>query len=154
MTKEWKLSFEFMANSFGSDKMQVLHMTTGGKGYGNGAKYGDQTPAIWTHPSKGILVSSAVNDKVSFGRWLEPIPPTGKWIYIEIGQQLLLSEMTYYIIIDGMKVFSINNANPSEFERVQVLTSSKWGPSVDGSIRNLLIENIDEGGSSWSSNCL
>ena len=66
LKKKWRVSLEFKAGTFGASGVkQVFHMTIGGMGIGNGAKYGDRTPAVWTHPTKGILISSAVNNKVS-----------------------------------------------------------------------------------------
>ena len=57
--------------------------------------------------------------------------------------------MIYYIIlhdiyIDRKKVFSVTNSKPSEFENVQVFSSSRWYSPVNGLIRNLLIENKNE----------
>ena len=144
---QWKVSFEFKASTFGSTLQQILHMTTGGKGTGRGSKYGDRTPAIWTHPSRGFLISSAVSGKYSYPRWITKkwLPSTDEWINIEVGQELDLKKMTYYIIIGGTKVFSITNTKPSEFKDVKVFTSSSWYTSLTGSIRNLLIENKDNG---------
>ena len=144
---QWKVSFEFKASTFGSTLQQILHMTTGGKGTGRGSKYGDRTPAIWTHPSRGFLISSAVSGKYSYARWISKkwFPSTDEWINIEVGQELDLSRMIYYIIIGGTKVFTITNTKPSEFKDVKVFTSSGWYSSLTGSIRNLLIQNKDNG---------
>ena len=38
LAKEWYLSFQFKANKIDKGFRQVLHMTTGGKGAGSGAK--------------------------------------------------------------------------------------------------------------------
>ena len=144
---QWKVSFEFRASTFGSGLQQILHMTIGGKGTGRGSKYGDRTPAIWTHPSRGFLISSAVSGKYSYPRWISKrwLPSTDEWINIEVGQELDLKKMIYYIIIGGTKVFSVTNTKPSEFKDVKVFTSSGWYSSLTGSIRNLLIENKDNG---------
>ena len=37
LKKEWRISFDFIASGF-SGLAQVLHLTTGGKGAGSGAK--------------------------------------------------------------------------------------------------------------------
>lgn len=147
MEKEWRVSFEFMANSF-SGLRQVLHMTIGGMGIGKGAKYGDRTPAIWIHAKKGILVSSGVRGKVSYSKYFKPLPPIGKWVKIEIKQEVEASEMTYSITIGGKKVLSEPNSKPSKFENVQVLSSSSWYNPVNGFIKNLVIENKNSGKSS------
>ena len=146
LKKEWKVSFDFKANNFNGLE-QLFHMTVGGKGSGSGAKYGDRTPAIWTHSSRGFLISSAVGGKPSFAKYFKPLPSSGEWINIEVGQQLEESKMIYSILIGGKKVFSTINSKPSEFENVQVFASSRWYSPVIGFIKNLLIENKNDGGS-------
>ena len=144
LKKEWKVSFDFKANKFNGFQ-QLLHFTVGGKGAGSGAKYGDRTPAIWTQPSKGFVISSAVGGKPSFTKNIKALPSTGEWINVEVNQQLEGSKMIYSIFIDGKKKFSTRNSNPSEFENVQVFASSRWYSSVSGSIKNLLIQNRNDG---------
>ena len=144
LKKEWRVSFDLKANNF-SGLEQVLHMTVGGKGVGSGAKYGDRTPAIWTHSSRGFLISSAVGGKPSFAKYFKPLPSAGEWINIEVGQQLEESKMIYSIAIGGKKVFSTRNSKPSAFKDVQVFTSSRWYLPVNGFIKSLLIQNKNDG---------
>ena len=124
-------------------------MTTGGKGIGSGAKYGDRTPAVWTDPNKGILICSAVNNKVSFcgpsSKYFKPLPAVGEWVKIEVSQEKVGSKMIYSISIAGTQGFSIENTHPAEFENVKVLASSSWYVPLEGRIRNLRIENNDDG---------
>ena len=142
--KEWRVSFLFKAKEF-DGLSQVLHLTTGGKGAGSGAKYGDRTPAIWTHSTKGFLISSPVGGKFSYSKYFKALPSTGEWINIEVGQEMAGEDLIYYIRIAGKRVFSVKNSRPSEFENVQVFASSSWYSPVDGFIKNLLIENKNEG---------
>ena len=144
LRKEWKVSFDFKANNF-RGLTQVFHMTAGGKGAGTGAKYGDRTPAIWTHSSKGFLISSAVGGVFSYSKFFKPLPATGKWINIEVGQELVGTKMTYSIIINGKKVFSVTNSRPTEFENVKVFASSNWYSPISGVIKNLRIQNKNSG---------
>ena len=144
LKKEWKVSFDFKANKFVGLE-QLLHMMVGGKGTGSGAKYGDRTPAIWTHSSKGFLVSSAVGGKPSFSKYFKALPSTGECINIEVGQQLEGSKMIYSISIGGKIVFSTTNSKPAEFENVQVFASSGWYSPVSGFIKNLRIQNKNDG---------
>ena len=144
LKREWKVSFDFKASGF-SGLAQVLHLTTGGKGAGSGAKYGDRTPAIWTHSTKGFLVSSAVAGKFSYSKYFKALPSTGKWILIEVSQEMKENAMTYSITIGENEVLSVKNLRPSEFENVQVFASSSWYSPVNGFIKNLLIENKNEG---------
>ena len=144
LKREWKISFDFKASGF-SGLAQVLHLTTGGKGAGSGAKYGDRTPAIWTHSTKGFLISSAVGGKYSYSKYFKALPSTGIWINIDVGQEMVGKNLIYYIDIGGKRVLSMKNSRPSEFENVQVFASSSWYSPVNGFIKNLLIENKNEG---------
>ena len=144
LKKEWRVSFLFRAREF-EGLAQILHLTTGGKGAGSGAKYGDRTPAIWTHSTKGFLISSAVGGKYGYSKYFKGLPSTGEWINIEVGQEMAGEDVIYYIRIAGKRVFSVKNSRPSEFENVQVFASSSWYTPVDGFIKNLLIENKNEG---------
>ena len=123
----------------------MLHLTAGGKGSGSGSKYGDRTPAIWTHSSRGFIVSSAVGGRYSYNKVLKPLPSAGEWTTIEIGQEFDGSKVVYSITIGGKKVFSTTNSKPSAFENVKVYASSNWYSSVSGFIKNLLIENKNDG---------
>ena len=138
LKKEWKVSFDFKANNF---RGQVLHMTAGGKG----AKYGDRTPAIWTHSSRGFVISSAVRGSKSYTKFLKPLPSAGEWTTIEVGQKFDGTKVVYFITIGGRKVFSTTNTKPSAFENVKVFASSNWYRPVTGFIKNLLIENKNDG---------
>ena len=151
LKKEWKVSFDFKANNF-NGLQQLLHLTVGGKGVGSGARYGDRTPAIWTNPSKGFVISSAVGGKLSFTKNFKALPATGEWIDIEVGQQLEGSKMIYSVFISGKKMFSTTNSKPAEFENVQVFASSSWYSPVSGFIRNLLIQNKNDGRSKFTMN--
>ena len=145
LEKEWKVSFEFKANGYPATIQQVLHMTIGGKGTGSGAKYGDRTPAIWTHKTKGLLVASAVSGEVSYSEYFQPLPKIGEWISIEIAQEVEVSDTIYSITIAGEKVLSETNTNPSRFEKVKVFSSSSWYTAASGVIRNLVIKNKNSG---------
>ena len=146
LRKEWRVSFEFKATSYGKGLRQILHMTIGGKGHGSSAKYGDRIPAIWTHPTRGFYISSGVDGKVSYYKWFKGLLPTiGQWVSIEIGQELSfeLSKIVYYIMIGGKRLLSVENSKPSEFENVKVYSTSPWYSAVGGYIRNLVVENKD-----------
>ena len=144
LKKEWRVSFEFKASNF-KGLSQIFHMTAGGKGAGSGAKYGDRTPAIWTHSSKGLLISSAVGGQFSYSKFFKPLPSPGDWAKIDIGQELVGSNHIYSISINNKKVFSIRNSKPVEFDNVKAYSASSWYSPLSGSIRNLIIENKNEG---------
>ena len=123
LKKEWKVSFDFKANNL-RGLGQIFHMTAGGKGLGAGAAYGDRTPAIWVHSSRGFLVSSAVDGKYSFSKYFQPLPTIGEWTTIEVGQELVGSRIVYSISIGGRNVLSVTNSKPSEFKNVKVYAST------------------------------
>ena len=139
------MAFEFKASGYPETIQQVLHMTIGGKGTGSGAKYGDRTPAIWTHKTKGLLIASSVNNEVSYSEYFKPLPKTGEWISIEIAQEVEVSDTIYSITIGGGKVLSETNTNPTRFEKVKVFSSSAWYTAASGFIRNLVIKNKNSG---------
>ena len=146
MTKEWKVSFQVKPTDYSfASYANVLHMTIGGKGLGSGSKVGDRTPAIWTHSTKGFLVASAVGGKFSYSKYFKALPSTDKWILIEVSQEMKENAMIYSITIGENEVLSVKNSRPSEFENVQVFASSSWYSPVNGFIKNLLIENKNEG---------
>ena len=160
LEKEWRVSFDFKANSF-DGWGQIIHMTTGGpgtvtltgpdmkyiSGYGNSAKYGDRTPAIWTHPSKGFHIASAVKGQASYGKSFMNLPAIGEWVKVEIAQEVQVSTTFFSIALGGEKVHMTRNSKPSRFNNVSVLSSSSWYTPVSGTIKNLLIENKKNGGS-------
>ena len=145
LKKEWRVSLDFKANSKISSLVQVFHMTKGGKGTGSGSKYGDRTPALWIHSTRGMLVSSGVGGKVSYAKYYKPVPTPGQWVNIVIGQELVGSAMKYFISIDGKEKLSVTNSKPAEFENVKVFASTNWYTPMDGAIKNLLIETKLDG---------
>ena len=101
--------------------------------------------AIFTHSSRGFLVASAVGGRISYNKYFRVLPSAGEWTTIEVGQQLVGSKTVYTITIGGKKVFSTTNSKPAAFENVKVYASSGWYSPVSGFIRNLLIENKNDG---------
>ena len=144
LKKEWRVSFQFKAEEY-EGLAQVFHLTTGGKGAGSGAKYGDRTPAIWTHSTKGFLISAAVGGKFSYSKYFKALPSTNTWINIEVGQEETAGDMIYYVNIGGKNMLSVKNSRPSEFKNVKVFASSSWYSPINGFIKNLLIENKNGG---------
>ena len=148
LAKEWYLSFQFKANKIDKGFRQVLHMTTGGKGAGSGAKYGERIPAIWIHDSKGFLISSATGGKNN--KYVKPSWFAGErdgWVQIVVEQKLVGSEIVFSISIggEGRKTLSVKNSSPSEFENVKVYSSSPWYTPANGNITSLLIATKQKG---------
>ena len=124
-----------------------------------------RTPAVWIDPTKGFKISSEVGGRL-ISKYIDQIPSLRNkdigdgwkiwgwliwylpkhWIKIEIGQELIGSEIVFSIAIGGVRVFSVVNSKPSEFTNVKVLSSSRWYAPQHGQIKNLLIENKDDAG--------
>ena len=146
LKKEWRVSFEFKATEEIKDGFsQILHMTIGGMGAGLNAKYGDRTPAVWTHSTKGLLVVSAVGGKVGYSKYFKPLPTLGEWVKIKVGQELVGQQMIYSISIRGKEVHFVKNTKPAVFKNVGVFAGNRWHNPLSGVIRNLLIENKNDG---------
>ena len=142
LAKEWRVSFEVKPRSFhNTSSASVLHMTIGGKGADLSDNYGDRTPALWLHGTKGVLVSSAVNRRNRFMKWISKIPPIGNWTNIEVHQVLEGLKLMFEILIDEEKVFSVENEKPENFHDVKIFASSRWGATQNGTIRQLLVES-------------
>ena len=141
MSKEWKVKFEVNPLDYSvSGYASVLHMTIGGQGIGSNAQVGDRTPAIWFHKTRGVLVSSAKNGKVSYSKFFKIFPPAGEWTEIEVSQILVSSQYIYSISIGKKEVFSTTNTKPVELSDVKVYSGSPWYSSLRGLLRNLKIE--------------
>ena len=138
--KEWLVSFEVKPTRYRSFGL-AFQMSTGGKV----GQYGDRTPAIWLHKTRGVFVSSAVNGDGNFGRYLLPPLEAGNWTKIEVGQKLQNASYVYSISIDGAERFSVENKQPEAFENVKVWAGDPWVDTQKGAIRNLTVQGtVDE----------
>ena len=122
----------------------VLHLTIGGSSKQNG----DRTPAVWIHPKKGVLFSSAVNGKSDYGVFCpEHLPKAGIWTRYEVRQvreeEEEKEEYIYAISINGEEVHRMVNERPEVFSDVGVFASNPWdaNPHSPASLRNLKIES-------------
>ena len=152
LKKEWRVSFEFKANSIKSGLDQIFHMTIDGKGIGKGSKNGERTPAVWMHNTKGLLIISTVGGKISYPTYSKPVPTPGQWVNIEIGQEKVPTRrvsqgyvIKFSITVDGTRKRYVTNSKPSDFENVKVYASTPWYNAVSGAIKNLLIETKLDG---------
>ena len=137
MTKEWKVTFDVNPTDYRfKSYASVLHLTIGGKGTGSSAKVGDRIPAIWFHKTKGVLVSTALDGKASYNKFVKPLPSVGAWTRIEVRQSLHMFSIT----IGNEEVFTKPNTKPMELSDVKVFAGNPWSSSQKGSLRNLKIE--------------
>ena len=141
LTKEWKVTFDVNPTDYSfTGGASVLHLTIGGRGAGSSAKVGDRIPAIWFHKTKGVLVSTALDGRVSFSKYFKSLPPAGEWTTMEVSQILVSSQYMYSITIGNEQVFSKPNTKPVELSGVKVYAGNPWSSGQKGSIRNLKIE--------------
>ena len=142
LTKEWRVSFEFMATSYTNTLAQVLQLTIGGKS-GN---IGDRTPALWIHKTKGVYVVTTLNGNANVGKYIrKKKPPLRKWTAVEISQAKKGSKYMFSLMIKGSTIWSVENKDPQQFSDVQVFASSPWNVAQAGSIRGFKIENMMPG---------
>ena len=137
LTKEWKVSFEVNPTDYKyTSYASLLHMTIGG----NRGQVGDRSPAIWLHKTRGVLVASTIDGKVSYGKTVKPLPAAGKWTKIKVCQVNDGSRYEFSITIGDKKVFSKTNSKPVELKDVKVYLGSPWYTNQKGFVRNLKIE--------------
>ena len=128
------------ANYTKGQYQNVLHLTIGGSSKQNG----DRTPAVWIHPQKGVLFSSAVNGKSDYGFFCpQHLPKAGKWTRYEVSQVREEEEYLYAISINGEEVHRMVNERPEVFADVGVFASNPWdaNPLRPTNLRNLKIES-------------
>ena len=144
--KEWRVSVEVNPRSYEwRSYASVLHLTTGGSGSGSCARVGDRTPALWLHPTRGVLVSTALNGKPSFSKNVRNALPAGEWSKIEVNQILDGEEYTFSIVINETTVFSTPNNKVEDLSNVNIYASSPWARPQNGTIRSLTVQNKDKG---------
>ena len=146
LNKEWRVSFEVKPTSYKAKQSSVFHMSAKGQA----GKPGDQTPAVWFHKTKGILVEAFVNGNKSFLKTFDSLPKSGEWIKIDISQVKAGSQFIYTISINGEEKFSEENTKAAEFSNVHVYASSPNFIGQKGTIRNVTIENRVDGKKSKS----
>ena len=143
LTKEWRVSFEFRPTSYNyNGYAQLLQMTIGGKS-GN---IGDRTPAMWIHKSRGLYIVTTLNGKANVGKFFrKKKPPVNEWSTVEISQAERGSKVVFSLVVNGERLWTVENTDPKEFSDVQVFASSRWNVAQAGSIRGFKIENMMPG---------
>ena len=102
---------------------------------------GDRIPGIWFHKTKGVLVSTGLDGKASYNKFVKPLPSVGAWTRIEVKQSLVSSQQHMFSITIGKEeVFTKPNTKPMELSDVKVYAGNPWSSSQKGSLRNLKIE--------------
>ena len=105
----------------------------------NSGKYGDRTPAIFFHPTRGMHVTSAINGNKNWVKNVAPPPPIGEWTTLSVSQKSSGGKYFYSFAVGGQKIFSVENTQPREFSNVKVYASDPWYTAQPGDIRALTI---------------
>ena len=133
LTKDWRVSFELKPENYNYRGYgQVLHMTTGGKS----GKIGDRTPALWIHPTRGVVISTTLNGKPTVSKFFRSDkPPLNEWTAVEISQTKKGATYIFSLVMRGKTLWSVENTTPTQFSNVHVYASSPWYVAQAGSIR-------------------
>ena len=143
LTKDWRVSFELNPVGYNyRGYAQILHMTTGGKS-GN---IGDRTPALWIHPTRGVLISTTLNGKAAVSKLFRSSkPPINEWTAVEISQTKKGATHIFSLVMRGKTLWSVENTTPTQFSNVHVYASSPWYVAQAGFIRKFKIETMMPG---------
>ena len=134
--KHFSLSFEMLVEAFHPTAgwTQFLRFTSTEN---NCCRHGDRIPAIFVNnKGKYIHITSQVanNGNYAINKGIK----AGTWIKVEIQQHPENGKTMYEVLVDGVRTFKVENAQPTEYKNVKVwVGSDKWYPINDGSIRNL-----------------
>ena len=137
------LSFEFKPTQYQSDVWSsIIHLTSNG----DTAVYGDRTPSVFISPDSYLTISSAINSNVDSYKIFEGEPlPLEEWTQIKIAQIVFESKYIFSVEINETKVYSVENKDAREFQKVKVYLGNPWAEPQSGYIRNLVITNALEG---------
>eukprot|EP00091_Calanus_sinicus_P006149 TRINITY_DN1675_c0_g1_i14.p1 TRINITY_DN1675_c0_g1~~TRINITY_DN1675_c0_g1_i14.p1 ORF type:complete len:198 (-),score=30.19 TRINITY_DN1675_c0_g1_i14:147-716(-) len=140
--KEYQLTFELKVTKFGAvDTRSVIHLSATGADCCN---VGDRVPAVWITKDKKFHIAATVN---GIGNYYQDVPTVleeNKWILVEISQTLVDGKYIYEILVNEESVHKIENTTPQVWGPVKVFAADDWYPSVEGQIKNLMIETKNE----------
>ena len=133
----WRISFQFYPSNYNSKGWtSLLHLTTGG----DLRTYGERTPAIFFHPSYGMVTASAINGNPNYWKSLNIQIPLSQWSTIVLSQEKSDGVVTFRIVVNGTEAWSVVNTQPKEFKSVKVYASDPWYEAQPGYIRALTIQ--------------
>ena len=134
LSKEFKLEFEIIVNSFPDDWVNILHLTTGS----NQFHYGSRTPAVFGNGGSNpyLNVVSAINGNKNTRKTFDIA--TNKWIKVELSQNKNKDgSYLFEWVMDNVVVWSITNNQAEDFYNVNVYASNRWYEPFDGALRNI-----------------
>ncbi|XP_066910972.1 uncharacterized protein [Clytia hemisphaerica] len=141
LSPEWSLSFAVR-----------LHADTTSTGYCNlvqltkqnhASGYGDRTPLISVKtPSRRIHITSSINTEWNHA-WENLILNIDQTYQMEVHQRYVSNgHYRYFIMIDGVKVYSVLNTDARQFYNVKVYASNPFIDACPAYIKNLKVTNF------------
>ena len=136
------LDFKFMPIKLdnyrtGNDAF-ILHMTAGGRGYG---EYVTSLYHYYNFNGKHeLFIKFAANNTRTETRELSTLT-VNKWVHIQISQELVPGKSIYLykVQIDGEVLLAMENLQDSYFENVKVYAGHPGYPPQSGYIKELII---------------
>merc|ERR1719150_1725745 len=142
LPREWMVEFLFKPTNYDNpDWTSIFHMINGGE---EEEEYlGKRNPAVFVHPSRGLVVVNSLSDDSDFYIDL-PYPTIDKWTKIRMSQEIENGKTKVKVFINDEEMLSAVNSKPISFENMKVYASDTWYPAQPGSIKNLSINFIEE----------
>ena len=140
LPREWLLDFKFMPIKFTDYSYSefFLHMTVGGRGYG---EYVTSLYRIRGNNRKNeLFVKFAANNRETVTKNLSTLT-LNEWIHIEISQELMPGKATYLykVEINGDVALAMENSQDKYFENVKVYPGHPRNQYISGYIKDLVI---------------
>ena len=132
--RTWELSFDMILLESTSERMTVLHFTTGD----NSAHYGDRTPAIFTLNNTLLMRSNIHSSEKYFSK--DHIIPLNQKISVKIQQVYHMFSTTQTdvrIFIDRNQIYEITHQWKIPFENVKCYFGNPWYNPAPVRISNL-----------------
>jgi len=140
LPREWMVEFLFKPTNYDNPGWtSIFRMTIGG----DRENLGDRNPAVFFHPSQGLMIVNSLNDNNNDYIDL-PAPTIDTWTKIRMSQEIENGKTKVKVFINDEEVLSAVNSKPTSFENMKVYASDTWYPAQPGSIKNLSINFIEE----------
>ena len=150
--KEWRISHDIFPTSFPGGDGNTIHFfasATGAKD--NKDVVGSRIPMfVFNQKQNALKVFYPINGKVISGKWTSEenrysLPALNQWTSYDMSQRFEDPSYIFRIVINGKQVLEVENQEPQEFSDVKIYVSSPWKNRVEGLIRNLFVEGLQQG---------
>ena len=147
--KEWRISHEIYPTSYPSGGSNTIHFFASETGPQDERNVvGSRIPSFTFRNFQKLSVFqlkvfypiNGVNTEEVLS-----LPELNQWTSIDISQRLEDTSYMYRIVINDIQVLEVENSEPREFSDVKVFVSSDWRKPVEGLVRNLFVEGLQQG---------